>query len=181
MIDALTEVQVTTTVGSQGGFQLKLTLGRSSPVQQMLNSGAFDPRQRVIIAVTVNGQTEVLIDGVITKQDVTISNTAGKSMLTLTGLDLTALMDFIDLSGIPYPALPLFVIVELILAKYLPLGVVPIAIPPLLALIQNPIERFRKQDGTDYAYVTALAREVGAVFYLRSRPHTGHEHRLLRA
>jgi len=173
VIDALTEVQVTTTVGSQGGFQLKLTLGRSSPVQQMLNSGAFDPRQRVIIAVTVNGQTEVLIDGVITKQDVTISNTAGKSMLTLTGLDLTALMDFIDLSGIPYPALPLFVIVELILAKYLPLGVVPIAIPPLLALIQNPIERFRKQDGTDYAYVTALAREVGAVFYLDPGPTPG--------
>jgi hypothetical protein len=173
VIDALTEVQVTTTVGSQGGFQLKLTLGRNSPVQQMLNSGTFDPRQRVIIAVTVNGQTEVLIDGIITKQDVTMSNAAGKSLLTITGLDLTALMDFIDLSGIPYPALPLFVIVELILAKYLPLGVVPIAIPPLLALIQNPIERFRKQDGTDYAYVTALAREVGAVFYLDPGPKPG--------
>ena len=173
IIDALTEIQVTTNVGSQGGFQLKLTLGRSSPVRQMLNSGGFDPRQRVIIAVTVNGQTEVLIDGIITKQDVTMSNSAGKSVLTVTGLDLTALMDFIDLSGIPYPALPLFVIVELILAKYLPLGVVPISIPPLLALIQNPIERFRKQDGTDYAYVTALAREVGAVFYLDPGPKPG--------
>jgi hypothetical protein len=91
VIDALTEVQVTTTVGSQGGFQLKLTLGRNSPVQQMLSSGTFDPRQRVIIAVTVNGQTEVLIDGIITKQDVTMSNAAGKSMLTITRLDLTAL------------------------------------------------------------------------------------------
>ena len=50
-------------------------------------------------------------------------------MLTITGLDLTALMDFIDLTGIPYPALPLFVIVELILAKYLVLGVVPDRFP----------------------------------------------------
>ena len=38
-------VQVTTTVGSQGGFQLKFTHGQAtSPLQQLLNSGFFDPR-----------------------------------------------------------------------------------------------------------------------------------------
>lgn len=173
VIEALTEVQVTSTVGSQGGFQLKLSLGKNSPVAQMHAAGSFDPRTRVIIAVTVNGATEVLMDGIITKQDLTPSSAAGKSTLTLTGLDLTALMDFIDLTGIPYPAMPMFVIVELILAKYLVLGVVPLAIPPLLALIQNPIERFLKQTGTDYAYVTQLARQVGAVFYLDPGPKPG--------
>ena len=173
VIDALTEVQITSTVGAQGGFQIKLTLGRNSPVQQLHNSGFFDPRTRVIIAVTVNGQTEVLMDGIITKQDLTPSNVAGKSALTVTGLDLTAVMDFIDFSGIPYPAMPMFVIVELILAKYAVLGVVPIAIPPLLALIQNPIARFLKQDGTDYAYVNKLAADVGAVFYLDPGPRPG--------
>jgi hypothetical protein len=173
VIDALTEIQVTSTVGAQGGFQLKLTMGRTSPLQHLLESGFFDPRQRVIIAVTVNGQTDVLMDGIITKQDLTPSNAAGKSMLSITGLDLTALMDFIDLTGIPYPALPTFVIVEMILAKYAVLGVVPIAIPPLLPLIQNPIARFMKQDGTDYAYVNKLASDVGAVFYLDPGPTAG--------
>ena len=173
VIDAMTEVQVTSTVGSQGGFQIKLSLGKSSPVAQMHASGSFDPRTRVIIAVTVNGSTEVLMDGIITKQDLTPSSAAGKSTLTLTGIDLTALMDFIDLTGIPYPALPMFVIVEMILAKYLPLGVKPVAIPPLLALIQNPIERMLKQSGTDYAYVTQLASQVGAVFYLDPGPSPG--------
>ena len=173
VIDALTELQVTTTVGAQGGFQCKLTLGRGSALMGMLESGAFDPRQRVIIAVTVNGQTEVLMDGIITKQDLVPSNAAGKSTLSITGLDLTALMDFIDLTGIPYPALPMFVIVEMILAKYLPLGVVPLAIPPLLPLIQNPIERFMKQVGTDYAYVGKLATDAGAVFYLDPGPSVG--------
>ena len=38
-------------------------------------------------------------------------------------------MDFIDLTGIPYPALPEFLIVEAILAKYFVLGVIPMAIP----------------------------------------------------
>jgi hypothetical protein len=166
VIEALTSVQVTTTMGSQGGFQLKFTIGKNSPLSQLHESGFFDPRQRVIVAVTVNGATEVLMDGIITKQDLTPSSAAGKTTLTVTGLDLTALMDFIDLTGIPYPAMPMFTVVELILAKYLVLGVVPIAIPPLLALIQNPIERFMKQDGTDYHYVTTLASQVGAVFYL---------------
>jgi hypothetical protein len=173
VIDALTSVQVTTTVGSQGGFQLKFTIGKSGAFAQLHASGYFDPRRRVIIAVTVNGATEVLMDGIITKQDYTPSSAAGKSTLAVTGLDLTALMDFIDLTGIPYPALPTFVIVEMILAKYLVLGVVPVAIPPLLALIQNPLERFAKQDGTDYAYVTALAGKVGAEFYLDPGPSPG--------
>lgn len=173
VIDALSSVQVTTTVGSQGGFQLKFTLGKSSAFGALQASGYFDPRRRVIIAVTVNGSTEVLMDGIITKQDLTPSSVAGKSTFTVTGIDLTALMDFIDLTGIPYPAMPMFVIVELILAKYAVLGVVPVAIPPLLALIQNPIERFMKQDGTDYHYVTTLASQVGAVFYLDPGPTPG--------
>ena len=63
---------MTSTVGSQGGFQLKFTMGKQSPLQQMLASGFFDPRTRVIIAVTVNGSTEVLMDGIITKQDMTL-------------------------------------------------------------------------------------------------------------
>ncbi|WP_321963646.1 hypothetical protein [Paraburkholderia sp. J7] len=173
VIDALVSVQVSTTVGSQGGFQLKFTWSQVGPLAQLQASGFFDPRQRVIIAVTVNGATEVLMDGIVTKQDLTPGNAAGKSTLTVTGLDLTALMDFIDLTGIPYPALPMFVIVELILAKYAVLGVVPLALPPLLALIQNPIERFMKQDGTDYRYVTTLASKVGAVFYLDPGPTPG--------
>ena len=173
VIDALTDVQVTTTMGSQGGFQLKFAIARNSAFAQLHQSGFFDPRQRVIIAVTVNGATDVLMDGIVTKQDLTPSGAAGKSTLTVTGLDLTALMDFIDLSGIPYPAMPMFAIVELILAKYPVLGVIPVAIPPLLALIQNPIEKFLKQDGTDYRYVTSLAGKVGAVFYLDPGPTPG--------
>ena len=173
VIDALIEIQVSSTVGSQGGFQMKFMMGKQSPLQRMLSSGFFDPRTRVIIAVTVNGSVEVLMDGIITKQDITPDSKAGKSMLTITGLDLTALMDFIDLTGIPYPALPEFVIVEAILAKYLVLGVVPLALPASIPNFQNPLEHFVKQQGTDYQYVTSLARQTGAVFYLDPGPTPG--------
>jgi hypothetical protein len=173
VIDALISAQVTTTMGSQGGFQLQFAWSKNSALAQLQASGFFDPRQRAIIAVTVNGATEVLMDGIITKQDLTPSDAAGKSTFTVTGLDLTALMDFIDLTGILYPAIPNFVIVEMVLAKYLVLGVVPVAIPPLLPLIENPIERIRKQVGTDYHYINKLAGEVGAVFYLDPGPTPG--------
>jgi len=173
VIDALTEVQVNTALGSQGGFQLKFTLGKQSLLQRMLASGFFDPRTRVIIAVTVNGSNEVLMDGIITKQDVAPSSASGKSTLTITGLDLTALMDFVDLTGIPYPALPLALIVEAILAKYLVLGIVPAAIPTLISLISNPLDNYPKQQGTDYAYITSLAQQVGAIFYLDPGPRPG--------
>jgi hypothetical protein len=173
VIDALTELQVSSTVGSQGGFQMKFTLGKLSPVHRMLASGFFDPRTRVIIAVTVNGSVEVLMDGIITKQDVTIDSKAGKSTLTITGVDLTALMDFIDLTGIPYPALPEFVIVEAILAKYAVLGVIPLAIPTSIPNFKNPLDNFVKQQGSDYRYVTALAQQTGAVFYLDPGPKPG--------
>src|SRR3954462_565268 len=106
----------------------------------MNSSGFFDPRRRVVIAVTVNGATEVLMDGIITKQDLTPSSAPGKTVLTVTGIDLTALMDFIDLTGIPYPALPNFLIVELCLAKYALLGVLPIAIPNAIPKFSNPFK-----------------------------------------
>jgi len=101
------------------------------------------------------------------------SSAPGKSTLTITGLDLTALMDFLDLTGIPYPALPNFLIVEAILAKYLVLGVVPLALPAAIPKFENPLEHFVKQVGSDYAFVSALAREDGAVFYLDPGPQPG--------
>ena len=174
VIDALTELQVSTTVGAQSGFQMKFTLGKNSPLNQsLLANGFFDPRRRVIISVTLNGNTSVLMDGVITKQDVTLGDMPGQSTLTVTGLDISALMDFIDLTGIPYPAMPLVAIVGLILAKYLTFGVIPLVIPNVIGLVQNPIERFKKQQGTDYQYVTNLAREHGHVFYIDPGPATG--------
>jgi hypothetical protein len=174
VVDALTELQVSTSVGSQSGFQMKFTLGKQSPIaQSLIPSGYFDPRRRVVITVTTNGTSTVIMDGIITKQDVTPGAMPGQSTLTVTGLDISALMDFIDLTGIPYPAMPLFAIVALILAKYLPFGVIPLVIPNIIGLISNPLERFKKQQGTDYQYVTNLARENGHVFYIDPGPAPG--------
>ena len=59
---------------------------------------------RVVLVATVNGISSVLIDGVITNNDISPGDKGSNSTLTIMGRDLTALMDQADWSGFPFPA-----------------------------------------------------------------------------
>ncbi|HUL53038.1 MAG TPA: hypothetical protein VLT83_06470 [Opitutaceae bacterium] len=175
VLDALTGVQVTTTSGEASGFQLQFTINNHSPLQTvfLLSGSSPIPLVRVIIAVTVNGDSVVLMDGVMTHHELTPGADPGHSTLTVTGKDLTAVMDYIDFSGLPYPAMPAEARVLLILAKYAVLGILPMVIPSVLIDIPLPTERIPRQQGKDLAYVKSLADEVGYVFYLEPGPQPG--------
>lgn len=172
--EALQSVQVTAG-GERTGFQLKFALGKKSTLQTaLLPAGFFDPMiTRVIVVVTIGGIPEVLVDGVVTRQEMTPSNTAGQSTLTITGEDLTVLMDVVELTGIPYPAMPVAAIVMTVLAKYAAFGVVPLAIPPIFEETPSPTDKIRTQNGTDLAYVKQLATRSGYAFYLEPGPAPG--------
>jgi hypothetical protein len=177
VLDALTGVQITNTAepGAASGFQLTFTLSNQSPLHTifLLSGGSQLPIMRVIAVVTVNGIPDVLIDGVITKQDVSPGNDPGHSTLTLTGVDLTALMNLIDFSGIPYPAMPAEARVLVILAKYLMFGIVPLVIPSIMIDVPIPVDRIPRHKGTDLQYVNQLANDVGYVFYISPGPVPG--------
>ncbi len=170
VLDALQSVQVTTTAGQTSGFQLTFTLSKRSPLHTLflLSGGGSIPLIRVVIVVTVNGTPEVLMDGVMTDQQVAPGG--GDSTLTVTGEDLTRVMDYVDFSGTPYPALPAPARVALILAKYAAFGVVPKVIPSVLMDVPNPVQRIPRHQGTDLEYIKQLAEEVGYVFYLQPVP-----------
>ncbi|NTU83533.1 MAG: hypothetical protein HGA45_29880, partial [Chloroflexales bacterium] len=173
VIEALTEVQVQTQATGQSGFQLGLAIGKGSAVERLLLAGFFEPAVRVIIVVTINGAPVVLSDGVITQQDLAPGK-AGQSSLNLTGLDLSAVMDVIDATGIPLPpGVPTFALVGMLLSKYAPLGIMPNVVPSVPEHIESPLERVRRQVGTDLSFITGLAREVGYVFYLEPGPLPG--------
>jgi hypothetical protein len=174
VIDALQSVQVTTSVGSRSGFQLAFSMGKNSNFEKVLiPAGFFDPMIRVIIIVTLNGTPNVIMDGVITRQQVTASNEAGKSTFTVTGEDVSAAMDLIDFSGIPYPAMPAEARVALCIAKYAMFGIIPIVIPSILINVPIPVKEIPKHQGTDLAYINSLANEVGYVFYVEPGPTPG--------
>jgi hypothetical protein len=155
----------------RSGFQITFTLGKTSPLQlAMLPTGFFDPMiTRVVVVATVRGIPNVLMDGVITRQEMLPSNEPGQSTLTLTGEDLSILMDVVELR-IPYPAMSDAARIALILAKYAIFGVTPIVVPPPVDNTDSPTERFDTQDGSDREYVKSLAAQSGYVFYVEPGP-----------
>jgi hypothetical protein len=102
---ALVSAEVTSSAADKGAFQLTFSVDANSPLQTLflLSGGSLPPIMRVILVVTINGAAEVIMDGVITHHEVTPDTENGHA--TLTGEDLTAVMNWID-SGIPYPAMP---------------------------------------------------------------------------
>jgi hypothetical protein len=171
VLDALESVEVTSRT-SQAGFQLTFTAGKSSPLlTTMLPAGYLDPIvTRVIIMVTVRGLPNVLMDGVVTQQDVIPSNEPGKSTITVTGEDLSVLMDLVELPK-PLPAIPDNVKIMTVLAPYLALGIIPVVIPPIISIIDIPTSKIKSQPlMTDRAFIQRLAQQCGYVFYVEPGP-----------
>jgi hypothetical protein len=175
VLDALTSVTVTTNSDSGSGFQLEFTLSNRSLLQTvfLLSSGAAIPLVRVIIIVTVAGKAEVLMDGVMTNHEVRPGTDAAHSVLTVTGEDLSRVMDYVDFSGVPYPGMAPEGRVLLILAKYAGLGILPLVIPSVLIDLPIPTDRIPVQKGKDLCYIRSLAEEVGYVFYVEPGPKPG--------
>ncbi len=170
--DALTSVQVTSGK-DRSGFQLTFAVSKKSPLlTTLLPAGYFDPiTTRVIVIVTLGGFPNVLMDGMVTRQELTPSNEPGQSTLTVTGEDLSVLMDVIEIKR-PLP-MPDTAKIYTVLAPYLTFGVVPIVIPPAFPTIETPIEKIRYQTVTDRAYIKRLASQAGYVFYVEPGPLPG--------
>ena len=175
-LDALVSVQVTSASGeTASGFELQFAVNSRSPLQTLLllAGGALPPILRCVIVATFNGLPSVLMDGVILENQIAPGSNGAASILTLRGKDLSAVMDVIDFTGIPYPAMPVFARVLLILAKYAVLGMIPLVIPPIVTDLPIPTERIPRHQGKDLGYVRTLARESGYVFYVDPGPLPG--------
>jgi hypothetical protein len=84
--DALQAAQVTTTAGQASGFQLTFAVSTVSVITtSLLPAGFFDPGTRVILIAIVSGLPAVLMDGVITRQDLAPSDEPGAGPGWMTG------------------------------------------------------------------------------------------------
>ena len=175
LVDALTSVEVTISATGRTGFQLGFTLANGSPLQTffLLASGSPLPVFRVILVTTFGGLPEVLIDGIAQHVEAAPSGMSASSTITVSGQDLSAVMDLIDLSGLPYPGMSPDVRVLTILAKYAMFGIVPNVVPAIAPDIPIPIDKIPTQKGTDLAYIKQLAKEAGYTFYIAPGPLPG--------
>jgi len=174
--EALVGVEVTQNETGRSGFQLTFEVGRSGPFDlldyNLLTNPLLRPFSRVAVMVRFNLTPTVLIDGFITQVQLTPSETPGASKLTVTGEDVSVMMDLRQ-TTFPYPAMPAIARVAVILAKYPMLGWppgVPIIIPPEAADFPLPTREIPNQNATDYQYLTQLAAKHGYAFYIRPGP-----------
>ncbi|MFJ1749606.1 hypothetical protein ACIOJD_25650 [Streptomyces sp. NPDC088116] len=171
--EALLSAQITTTAGERSGFQIAFDLTKKGIItQRLLPEGFFDPRTRVIVVATVKGTPTVLLDGLIVRQEVGASNQPGQTTLTVTGEDLTLLMDLEERTD-RYPNLAPSQRVERILAKYTDYGIDARIIREQIQQSPNEQRRVDYQTGTDLQYINDLAKANGFTFYLDPGPVPG--------
>jgi hypothetical protein len=171
--DSLQSIQVTSGK-DRSGFQLTFAVSKNSLLQTtLLPAGYFDPMiTRVIVVVTVNGFPTVLMDGIVTRQEISPSNEPAQSKLTITGEDLSVLMDVVDIT-VPFPSVPTVGEVYAALAPYLMFGIVPLVIPPVIDPIPILTEWWETQIGTHLSFIKELAQRCGYVFYVDPGPLPG--------
>lgn len=164
VIDALREVTVTNRDSGYDGFEVKFALGKDSLIDYgLLVNGYFDPPNRLILVVFIGILPQVLIDGVITDHQIVPSNKPGESMLTITGKDISLMLD-LEEKNETYPNQPDSVIALRLIGNYAQYGLVPMVTPTTDVPIQ--IDRIPTQQGTDLEFLRELAARNGFVFYI---------------
>ena len=175
VLDAVQEVKVESNSGeTQSGFEITFRISNRSPLETLflLTGGSSIPILRVVIAVTLGGETTVLMDGVMTHHELR-SDSGPTPTMVVKGKDNLALTNIVPFDGLPYPAMSPAVRVVVALSKYAAFGMLPMVIPSVIEDVPIPIERIPRHQGTDYSYVKALAHEVGYVFYSDPGPVPG--------
>ena len=161
---ALTRVEVTNDSEQGDGFQMTFTLGKDPGADySLLSSGVADTFNRVIIGVLLGVTPEVLIDGIITHHQVMPSNDPGGSTLTITGKDVSVMLDLKEKNE-KYENQPDFLIVTRLIATYAQYGLVPQVTPTTDVPIM--IDRIPRQQETDLKFIQRLAQRNGFVFYI---------------
>lgn len=174
VVDDLESIEVTSE-RDRSGFQLTFSTGKKSTLlSTLLPAGYLDPIiTRVIIVVTIAGMPQVLMDGVISRHELAPANEPGRSTLTVTGEDLSMLMDLVEMPFMRYPAMPEVAQLYLILAKYAVLGIAPVVLPPFVMEAPIPTDKIPTHTGTDLEYIRQHASRCGYVFYIEPGPLPG--------
>ncbi|HNP72069.1 MAG TPA: hypothetical protein PKK15_13200 [Kouleothrix sp.] len=173
MLGALTGVKVMQGQAGGGrdyqGFQLTFAAERGRAVREdfpLLSAPLLMPGKRVVISVTVQARPRVLLDGIITYQQLAVGDSPE---LIVTGKDISVLMDMEHVAkrrpgqGAKEAALA-------ILGEYAKYGVRPAASDPKAATTPTEDQRAPIQAATDREHLRQLAAANGFIFCMKPGP-----------
>lgn len=172
LLESLESVEVTHNDTSRSGFQMLFRVGRTRTDlldYGLLMNPLLQPFTRVVLLITFNALPQVVIDGIITHQQLDPGNEPGAATLTVTGEDVSVMMDLEERST-EHPAQPEALIALKLIASYAQYGLIPTVIPPPTIDIPLVTERIPVQQTTDLQYLQEMATRFGYVFYVAPGP-----------
>lgn len=177
LAEAFESAEVTHNDQERSGFQVTFRVGRTTADlldYSIVSSPLLQPMNRIILLVTFNVMPQVLMDGIITDIQFTPGSRPGESRLTITGEDVSAVMDMEERS-VEHVAQPEAVIAAAIIGRgdYARYGLIPMIIPPPSIDMPVPTERTPVQQVTDLQYLQEMAGRFGYVFYVTPGPMPG--------
>lgn len=169
-VDLLENVEITEAVQGRSGFQLVFGASRGSPYDlvdyPLLKERSLAPWSRVVVMVTLNATPSVLIDGLITRQELQPGQGGGDAKLVITGEDLSVAMDR-EAKTASHPSQSENLIANKIILSYARYGILPSVVPPPVIVVPPPTQRVPMQHDTDLGYLLTMAARFGYVFQVR--------------
>jgi hypothetical protein len=174
LIEAVQSIEVTHSVEGRSGFQIVFKTGRGDrqDIQdyRLFQNPLLKVFNRVIMTITIGARTHVLMDGIITNQQLAPSPQPGETTLTVTGEDVSVMMD-LEEKSIEHTAQDEATIARVIIGQYAAqYGLVPQVTAPKFQDRPTQNQRIPSQQGTDLEYLQAIAERFAFQFYVTPGP-----------
>jgi len=169
LTNSIKSIEVTNKDVDKDGFQIVFNAGRSGikdifDYPHLINP-LLKPGNRVIIQVMFGIKPTILIDGIIRHQQLSPSNSPSQTTLTITGEDISTLMDKTE-EPVPHPNLSDSLAATKIILKYATDGIKPDVVAPLIEETTPETDSTPNQRSTDLKYLQDLAKKYSHVFYI---------------
>jgi hypothetical protein len=176
LVEQVEQVTVTHQDGGRSGFQITLAATRDraggrEDVAPLL-AQVFRISNRVQVTATIGVTPHVLMDGIITNLQLTPGGDPGTGRLTVTGEDVSVMLDLYEVS-LPFPAMKDGLIAALLLAPLAAFGTIPLVIPEPFPLVELPTQGIPHLTGTFQGMLHQLAERWGYDTYYTPGPVRG--------
>lgn len=176
LMEALQSVEVSHSDSTQSGFQLMFQVGRAGSRDRqddpLLKSPLLTPFNRVILTIAIQGKVRVLMDGIVTRQEFSPGSAPGRSTLTITGEDVSVMMDQATAKQVQHPQQSEMAIARKIItsADYAKYKLIADVQKPPADITPSQNERIPAQSGSDLAYLRELGERFDYVFFITPGP-----------
>lgn len=170
IMNSIQSIHVTNTDSGRDGFQIVFSVGRAGLTDlidyKLVKNQILNPFNRVIILVIIGTTQKVLLDGIITHHQLSISNEPGQSIFTVTGEDVSVKMLQNETPVTHENKSPLSIF-EGIINSYIQYNMSPDTDNgPEISTVPDSNHKIPAQNGTDWDYISKLSKDFDYMFFI---------------